>query len=313
MKPEILVLKPIYTPALTALDRDFTVHKLWDAPDAQTFMREVAPKVRALVITGIGGFTRAHLDALPALEIVACFGTPHGTVDMAAAAERRIAVTATPDVIAPAVADLALGLLLAVTRRIPEGDRFVRAGQWLSSAPPAGRSLGGKMCGIIGLGQIGLGIARRAEAFGMTPCYYGPRSKEVPYRYYADLEEMAQAADCLIVSCPETSQTRKLVDARILKALGPDGFLVNVARGAIVDEHALIAALAERGIAGAGLDVYWDEPQVPQALLDMDQVVLAPHIGSTTREIRDERSQKLIANLHAHFAGQPVPYPVTAN
>jgi lactate dehydrogenase-like 2-hydroxyacid dehydrogenase len=309
MKPEIVVLKPIYAPTMDALERDYTVHKLWTAPDGDAFIQAVGPNVRGLVTTGVLGYTRRQVDALPKLEIVACFGSPRGTFDMALAKERNLVVTTTPDVIAPSVADIAMGLMLAVMRRICEGDRFVRAGKWRSHAPPPGRDLASKTCGIVGLGQIGLAVARRAEAFGMSVCYHGPRAKGVPYRYYADLQEMARAADCLVVACPSTPQTRGLVDARMLDALGPGGFLINVARGEIVDEHALIAALQEKRIAGAGLDVYWREPDVPAALLDMEQVVLMPHVGSTTHEIREERSRKLLANLHAHFAGEPVPNP----
>ena len=311
VKPDILLMKPIYAQALAALDEEFVVHKLWAARDAEALMREIAPRVRALVTSGLGQVTRATMEALPALEIVACYGKPHGNIDMQAARNRGIIVAATPDTIAPEVADLAVALLISLMRRIPEGDRFVRAGQWATSAATPGRALAGKTCGIIGLGQIGLGIAKRIEAFGMTPCYHGPHAKEVSYRYYPDLNEMAQAVDCLIVSCTQTEATRNLIDARILESLGAEGFVVNVARGAIVNEHALIAALKNRTIAGAALDVYWDEPKVPQALIDMDHVVLAPHVGSNTREVRDERSNKLIANLRAHFSDKPVPYPVT--
>jgi hydroxypyruvate reductase len=308
LKPEILILEPIYAPTMAALERDYVVHKLWEAPDSQAFTREVGARVRGLVTTGIVGFTRAHLEALPQLEIVACFGSPRGTFDMEGAKQRHLVVTTTPDVTAPSVADLALGLMLSLMRRICESDRFVRAGKWRAHAPAVGRELGGKTCGIVGLGQIGAGVARRAVAFGMSVCYHGPRSKDVPYRYYADLHEMAKSSDCLVVACPSTRETRGLVDARILDALGPEGFLVNVARGEIVDERALIDALKQKRIAGAALDVYWREPEVPAALLDMDNVVLTPHTGSTTRELREERSRKLLANLSAHFAGEPVPY-----
>jgi hydroxypyruvate reductase len=310
VKPEILILKPIYAPTMAALARDYIVHKLWDAPDVQAFMREVGSNVRGLVTTGVIGFSREQVDALPALEIVACFGSPRGTFDMAVAQERKIVVTTTPDVTAPSVADLALGLMLSLMRGICEGDRFVRAGRWRTNAPPVGSEVGGKTCGIVGLGQIGAGIARRAEAFGMSVCYHGPRSKDVPYRYCADLHEMAQISDCLVVACPSTPETRGLVDARILDALGAGGFLVNVARGEIVDEKALIDALEQKRVAGAALDVYWREPEVPAALLEMENVVLTPHTGSTTRELRQERSRKLLANLAAHFAGKPVPNPV---
>lgn len=310
MKPEILVLTPIYAPTLETLEREYTVHKLWTAADRDGFMKEVSGNVRGVVTTGIVGFTRRHVEMLPKLEIVACFGTRHRTFDLAAAKERGVTVTVTPDSIAHSVAELAMGLMVALMRRICEADRYVRAGRWLEGPAPPGTGLTGKTCGIIGLGGIGSGVASRAQAFGMSVCYYGPRRKaNAPYAYYADLEEMARVADCLVVACPETRETRNLVDARILGALGAEGFLVNVARGAIVDERALIEALTAKRIAGAGLDVFWDEPRVPAALTAMHEVVLVPHMGSTTREIRDERGAKLLANLRAHFAGRAVPHP----
>jgi lactate dehydrogenase-like 2-hydroxyacid dehydrogenase len=233
-------------------------------------------------------------------------------VDIALATRRGVVVTNTPDSIVGDVADLAMGLILAVMRRIPEADRFVRAGKWEAGLLHPGAGLGGKTCGIIGLGAIGMRIARRAEAFDMSVRYHGPRAKPgVAWPYEADLESLARASDCLVVACPATPQTRHLVDARILDALGPEGYLVNIARGAIVDEEALVAALRERRIAGAGLDVFRDEPRVPAGLTGMDSVVMTPHIGSTTREVREERGRKLLANLRAHFAGQPVLHPLT--
>jgi len=302
---------PIYAPVLAALEGEFTVHKLWTARDPDAFMQEVSGRVRGAVTTGLLGFSRSRFDALPKLKIVACFGTPHGTVDLAVAKERGVVVTNTPDTINETVADLAMGLLVAVMRRICESDRFVRAGKWLKSAPLAGREVHGKICGIVGLGRIGRAIAKRAEAFGMAVCYHGPRQKpDAAWPYHSDLESMARAADCLVVCCPLTPASINLVDARILDALGPEGFLVNVARGPVVDEAALIAALGSRRIAGAGLDVFWDEPRVPAELLAMEHVVLVPHIGSSTQEIREERGRKLLANLRAHFAGKPVLNPL---
>ena len=300
MKPEILVLKPIYAPTLAALERDYVVHKAWEA-------RGDWGQVRAIVTTTATGFARDHADACPMLEIVACFGSPRGNFDMAFCAERGIVVTSTPDAIEGPVADLTFGLLLSVMRRIAQGDRFVREGKWPSAAAPPGRDIGGKTCGIVGLGQIGLGVAKRAEACGMRIAYHGPNRKAVEYRYCADVVELASVADCLVVTCPLTERTRGLIDERVLRALGAESFLVNVARGPVVEQAALLAALAGKRIAGAGLDVYWDEPEVPQALIDDENVVLTPHIGSNTREVRDERGAKLLANLRAHFAGEPVP------
>jgi hydroxypyruvate reductase len=314
MKPEILALVPIYAPTLAELEREYTVHKLWTAPDPHALMRQVAGNVTVAVTTGLAAYSRRHVEALPKLKLIACFGNPHGIAadDRAAASERGVIVTNTPDSITTVVADLAFGLLLAVMRRIAEGDRFVRAGKWPAGPLAPGRDLAGKTCGIVGLGRIGLEIARRAEAFGMAVRWHGPRAKpHVPYPWHADIEELARVSDCLVVICPLIPETHGLVNARVLEALGPDGHLVNVARGPVVDQAALVAALKEKRIAGAGLDVYWDEPRVPAELAAMDNVVLTPHIGSTTREIREERGRKLLANLRAHFAGKPVPTPVT--
>jgi len=311
-KPEILVMVPIYAPVLAQLEQEFSVHKLWQAPDSQQCMNDLAGSVRAVVTTGLLGLRRADIDLLPKLELIACFGTPHGTIDHAATSRRGIVVTNTPDRIAEAVAELAAGMTIALMRRICENDRFVRTGRWPHGAPSAGNTLVGKTCGIVGLGKIGRETATRLEAFGMSVSYQGPRRKpDVSYSYFADVAALAQHSDCLVVTCSATPETHRLIDARILDAIGPEGFLVNVARASIVDEAALLAALDAKRIAGAALDVFWSEPQVPERLMGMDNVVLLPHVGSTTREIREERGRKLMANLRAHFSGQPVPNPVT--
>lgn len=314
MKPEILVITPLYAPTLAALEREYTVHRLWEAPQPDAFVREIAPGVRAVVTTGFVGFTRADIAPLPHLEIVACFGNGHDTYDLVAAKERGIVVANTPDLTSETVAELAVALLLAVSRRVVESDRYVRAGRW-QGGPGSfglGHTLMGKTCGIVGLGNIGHGVARRAQALGMTIAYHGRREQPVSYRYCANLEQLAREADSLVVACPLSPQTRGAVNARVLAALGPQGFLVNVGRGPVVDEQALIDALRERRLAGAALDVFWNEPSVPSALTGMDNVVLVPHVGSSTVEIREERGAKLMANLRAHFAGERVPNPVTA-
>jgi lactate dehydrogenase-like 2-hydroxyacid dehydrogenase len=297
---------------LAQLEQEFTLHKLWSARDPEKFLTEFGGNVRAVVTTGLLGLCRGYIEQLPRLELIACFGTPHGTVDQEAASKRRIAVTNTPDRIAETVAELAAGMAVALMRRICENDRFVRSGRWEQGAPPAGNTLVGKTCGIVGLGRIGRETAKRMAAFGMSIRYHGPRRKpDVDYVYCADLAAMVRASQCLVITCAATPQTRNLIDARILEALGPAGFLVNVARAPIVDEAALIAALRAKAIAGAALDVFWEEPRVPAALMEMDNVVLLPHIGSTTHEIREERGRKLMANLNAHFSGNPVPNPVS--
>ena len=311
MKPELLLVRPIYEPAMAELERDFTMHKPWTAPEPDAYIRQACGNVRAAVTTTTAGFSRGEFEALPRLEILGCFGPYYELVDVAAAKERGVIVTHTPDSTAEPVADLAMGMIVAVMRRLCEADRFVRAGKWPAGMFGAGREVRGKTCGIVGLGRIGREIATRAAGFGMNICYHGPRLKDgVAYPYYADLESMARESDVLVVTCKLTPATRNLVDARVLGALGADGFLVNVARGAIVDEDALIAALAGGRLAGAALDVFRDEPRVPAALLEMDNVVLAPHMGTSTREIRDERSRKLLTDLRAFFAGKPLLHQV---
>ena len=310
MKPEMLVLLPIFAPTLAALEQQYVVHKLWAAPDKDAFLKKVAPRIRAVVTTGLVGCDVATMQALPKLEIIACFGSPRHTLDVAAARARGIVCTRTPDAITESVADLALGLMIDVMRRIAVSDGFIRAGRWEQELAQPGNEVHGKRCGIVGFGAIGQGVARRVSGFDMTICYHGPRRKESPYPYHSDLTAMAQAVDVLLVCCPLTPETRNLVDAKVLDALGPQGFLINVARGPVVNEQALIAALQEKRIAGAGLDVFWNEPRVPVALTAMENVVLAPHIGSSTQEVRVERGRKVLANLEAHFAGQAVPFPI---
>ena len=313
MKPEILLLRAIYEPTIAALERAFVVHKLWRAADAKAFIAQVAPDVRVVVTNTTRGFARDEFAQFPKLELLACFGPYVELIDLSAASARNIVVTCTPDSTAEPVADLAMGLIVAVMRRISEADRFIRAGKWVDGVFPSGREVHGKSLGIVGFGRIGRELAKRAAGFDMTIGYHGPRRKsDVAYRYYDDLHAMAQEVDCLAVTCPLTDATRNLIDARILQALGPEGYLVNVARGPVVDESALVQALSNGTIAGAGLDVFRDEPRVPPELMRMDHVVLAPHMGTSTREIREERSRKLLADLDAFFAGRPPTHAVRA-
>ena len=312
VKPEILLLRAIYEPTIDALEREFVVHKLWRASDPETFIAQVAANVRVVVTNTTRGFSAAEFGRFPKLELVACFGPYVELIDLNAARARNIVVTCTPDSTAEPVADLAMGLIVAVMRRISEADRFIRAGKWMDGVFPSGREVHGKSLGIVGFGRIGGELAKRAAGFDMTISYHGPRRKDVAYRYYDDLCAMAQDVDCLAVTCPLTDATRNLIDVRILQALGPESYLVNVARGPVVDEPALIAALSNGTIAGAGLDVFRDEPRVPPELMNMDHVVLAPHMGTSTREIREGRSRKLLTDLQAFFAGRPLTYAVEA-
>lgn len=307
MKPELLILKPIYQPVLDVLEREFVVHELWKEPDAAAYVKRACGNVRAAITRTPLGFSRADFEALPTLELVACFGPTIELIDKAAAKERNVAITYTPDSTAEPVADLAMGLVVALMRGICTADRFVRAGAWRQKLFDPARNVHGKTLGIVGFGKIGRQIAQRAAGFDLTVCYHGPHRKhDVAHRYYEDLEAMARDVGCLVIACPLTRETRNLVNANVLRALGPEGFLVNVGRGPVIDEDALVAALTNKEIAGAALDVFRDEPNVPEALLELDNVVLTPHIGTGVVEVREARAEKLLANLRAFFAGKPL-------
>jgi lactate dehydrogenase-like 2-hydroxyacid dehydrogenase len=305
-KPTVLIVASMFPAAIEAIEREFNAHKLYQAQDREALISSVADRVRGIATTGTVGAKAELIDALPKLEIIACFGVGYDGVDVDAARRHGVIVTNTPDVLTDCVADLTMSLLLAVARRICVADRYVRSGRWLQGAMPLSSKIGGKLCGIVGVGRIGVAVAERAQAFGMNIAYHGPRPKDVPYRYYPSLIDMARDADYLVLTVPGGPETRHLVNAAVIDALGPEGTLINVARGSVVDETALVDALCSGRLGAAGLDVYENEPQVPEALLTMDNVVLLPHIGSATRETRAAMGELTVANLRAHFAGQPV-------
>jgi lactate dehydrogenase-like 2-hydroxyacid dehydrogenase len=310
-KPDVLQMMPI-TPAIQAQAEDaFALRKLWQAADAQAFLEEVAPGVRGVLTNGIIGAGRALIEALPGLEIIGVYGVGVDAVDLATAKARGLRVTNTPDVLTVGVAELGMALLLDLARRVAYNDRYLRAGRWPTEGDPElSNSVAGKRMGILGLGRIGRAVARRAEAFDMTVCYHGPRRKDVAYEYVSDLVAMARAVDCLMVTCLGGPSTAGLVGREVIDALGPKGWLINVARGSVIDQQALVEALVEGRLGGAGLDVFAGEPEVPKALLGLDNVVLQPHQASATWETRDAMGQLVVDNLKAHFAGRPLPTPV---
>jgi len=310
-KPEIVIVGPIYPPTQQRLEDLFVAHRLWEAPDRDAFLRDRRDRVRGIAVYALHGCPAPLIEALPRLEIIACMGVGVDAIDVACARSRGIAVTNTPDVVTEDTADLALALLLAVERRLAEGDRFVRRGDWPKGDLRLGRKATGRKLGILGLGRIGRAVARRAEGFAMEIAYSGPRPKpDAPYRYLADPVELASWCDILIVACPGGAATRHLVNRAVLEALGERGTIVNIARGSVVDEAALVAALQSGTIGAAGLDVFAHEPRVPPELMEMDNVVLTPHIGSATRETRQAMGDLMVENLLAHFAGRPLPTPV---
>lgn len=311
MAQEVLVMGPIPAAQLEQLEKNYRIHKLWQAENPEAKLNEVRNNITGMVSTAFFGVTAKIIRALPNLEIISHFGVGYDSVDVKVAKEQGVIVTNTPDVLTDDTADIGIALTLAVFRRTVEGDIYVRSGQWIKKGPmPLGRSLRGKTMGIVGLGRIGQAIAKRAEAFGLNIIYHGPRDKKVSYPFVANLEEMAAKSDILMVACPYTADTHHLVDARVLKALGRDGVLVNIARGKIVDEKALIDALESGGIAGAGLDVFEKEPDVPSALCRLDNVVLQPHVGSATHETRGAMAQLVVDNLLLYFEKAEVLTPV---
>jgi hydroxypyruvate reductase len=311
MKPDILVAGPFYQAQLERLDSEFTTHKLWQAADRTALLKACADKVRGIATTGFHGATAELMDALPKVEIISCFGVGVDAVDLKAAAERKIIVTNTPEVLNDDVADLALALMLMTSRRLAFGDRYTREAKWLKGAQPLARKMSGKRLGILGLGRIGQAIAKRAEAFDMPIAYHNRKRVDgVAYRYCEELAELAKESDFLVVICPGGAATKHIVNEKVMKALGPQGVLVNVARGSVVDEAALVKCLQDGSLGGAGLDVFEDEPRVPEALFAMEQVVLAPHVGSATHETRNAMGRLTVDNLLAHFSGKPVLTPV---
>jgi hydroxypyruvate reductase len=309
-KPDIVLLSPWYPRALEELDEHFTVHKLWEAGDKEALLESL--RDRCLGIAGSQVCDAATMDALPKTRVIAHCGVGYDGVDVAAATARGIKVSNTPDVLSDEVADFAVGLTLATLRRIPQADRYVREGRWEREGSMAfTERMWGRKLGILGLGRIGIEIAKRCEPFKMDIAYHSRSAKDVPYRYYASLQEMARDVDILIAIVPGGAETKHLVDREILDALGPDGTLINVARGSVVDEKALIAALAEGRLGAAGLDVFADEPHVPQALKDMkENVVLQPHQASATHETRLAMGRLVLQNLLAGVAGKPLVTPV---
>jgi lactate dehydrogenase-like 2-hydroxyacid dehydrogenase len=308
MAVEILQTHKLLKSCEDALAKRYRVHKLHEAADHDALVSEVAPRIRGIA----GGSVDASLmDKLPKLEIIANFGVGYDTIDTAAAKARNIRVTNTPNVLNDAMAELAVGLMVALARRIPQADQHVRQGRWPGGTFPLQAELTGKTVGILGLGRIGKEIAVRCQAMKMRVVYHGRhRQPYEPYVYYGDLVAMARDADWLVVIAPGGKATEGIVSRAVLEALGPQGRLLNMARGSLVDEPALVELLQNGGLAGAALDVFANEPNVPEALLGRDNVVLSPHQGSATHQTRRQMGDLVIKNLEAHFAGDPLPSAV---
>src|SRR5215831_7001047 len=300
-KPDILVTAPLPPFLYDPLKADFHCHDYHLAPDKPGLLAAQGGRIRGLVQGG-GTMTPASLlDALPKLEIISVFGVGYDGVPVAYCKKRGIKVSNTPDVLTDDVADVALGLILMTGRGFVRANRFVHAGEWEKRGSELTTKLSGRKIGVLGLGRIGKAIAHRVSAMGMKVAYTGRKPQEVPYEYMRDLKTLAGAVDFLVVACPGGEATRNIVNSEVLAALGKKGTLINIARGSIVDEPALVAALQAGTIKGAGLDVFADEPHIPAPLLKMDNVVLLPHVGSATSETRKAMGDLCKANLDAWF------------
>ena len=310
MKPDIIIVAKLHQPTQEILEKEFTAHRLYEAPDRDAFLKALAPKLRGIA-SGGPGVNAAMMDALPKLELISHFGVGYDSVDVDAAKARGIRVTNTPDVLNDCVADTAIALTLNTLRKFPQSESYLRSGLWATRGGyPLTTSLGGKTMGIVGLGRIGEAIAKRAQACGMKIAYHNRNRKDVPYLYYADPASLAKACDVLMIVTPGGAETKNLVNAKVLDALGPKGYLVNIARGSVVDQPVLLKYLQEGKIAGAGLDVFAEEPQVPAGFYAIDNAVLFPHVGSATLETRFAMGMVQVENLRALYAGKPLLTPV---
>lgn len=311
-RPIELLQLPILPPfLLDRLRRNYVVHDFSAITDPAAEVAGIAPRIRGIVAGGMKGPDAALIEKLPNLEIVASFSVGFDATDVVAAQAKGIVVTHTPEVLTGDVADLAMTFILMAPRRIGESERYLRAGKWLQARMDLGTTVKGKRLGILGLGRIGKAVARRAEPFGLDICYHDIEPMgDLRYRSYPTLLELAAVSDILLVACEGGAATRGLVDAAVLKALGPKGYLINTARGTIVDQPALLTALRDGAIAGAALDVFDGEPRVPDELMAMENVVLTPHIASSTHETRRAMADLVHDNLRAHFAGKPTLTPV---
>ena len=307
MKNEIIITAQGHKGTLERLQNEFSAVKLWEAPDRAAFLKQHSPAVRGLATFGPMPVDGKLMDALPKLEIISNFGVGVDAINLDDAKKRKIIVTNTPDVLNECVADTALALVMNTVRKFPQSERYLRAGNWASRGPyPLTTSLGGKTLGILGLGRIGEAIAKRAAACGMKIRYHNRNRKDVPYPYDPDPATLAKNADVLIVVTPASAETNRIINEKVLQALGPEGYVVNIARGSVVDEPVLLRYLQEKKIAGAGLDVYADEPRVPPEFFTLENAVLFPHVGSATVETRKAMGDLQIENLRRHFAGKPV-------
>ncbi|WP_413722205.1 2-hydroxyacid dehydrogenase [Sodalis sp. RH24] len=300
-KIEVMVISPLPPVMLDELAETFTIHNYWLTEDKEELLSQTATRIRGVVTRSHLGINRRIINALPQLEMVSIFGVGLDAVDLDAARARNLVVTNTPKVLSECVADTGLALMLSVSRRICEADRFSRSKSWLNGQFPSASRMHGKICGIAGLGNVGQAVATRAQGFGMPIHFYDPYSKEQNFKRFDTLVALAESCDFLVLTLPGGAETFHAINKEVLQALGKSGILVNIARGTVVDTAALIEALNNKDILGAGLDVFEDEPVIPRELFQFDNVVLTPHLASNTVETRTDMANLAVRNIRSYF------------
>ena len=307
-QPVVLLIAPVMDVLQASLDASYRVYRLYEQKESAEFLRRHGEEVRAVVTRGDVGVSREILEQLPQVGMIAVFGVGTDAIDLNYTRERGIRVGITAGVLTDDVADLAMGLLLAASRRLCQGDQFVRTGQWETSAPPLATKVSSKRLGILGMGNIGQAIARRAKGFDMTILYHSrQRNDSLDYQWCEDLHSLASQSDFLVIAASGSAENTGIINTAVFEAMPQHAWLINVARGSLTDEPALIRALQEKVIAGAALDVFEHEPHVPEAFFSLDNVLLQPHVASATVETRQAMSQSVSDNLSAYFADREIP------
>jgi len=310
-RPDVLMIGPYPAWDLEPMTQSYALHRLWEAPDRAALLAEHGESIRAIATRGELGANAELIAACPKLELIACYGVGTDAINLGAARERGIRVTNTPDVLTGDVADIAVGLTLALLRRIAAADAYVRSGAWAERNMELVTRLYGKRVGVVGFGRIGMTVAKRLSGFDVELGYFDiGRRDDSPHTWFSDLRALADWSEVLIVTLAGGAATHGMVNAGVLQALGPKGFLVNVSRGSTVNEPDLLDALEQRSIAGAALDVFWNEPRIDPRFMSLPNVLLQPHHASGTVETRQAMGQLVRDNLAAHFAGRPLLTPV---
>ena len=310
MKKNLLIMSQMPEFLISLFDETYNTHKFWLSDDKKEFLSKIKNEVDAIAVMGGTIISPELMKSMPKLKIIGCYGVGYDAIDVDFAQANGIKVTNTPEVLNDEVADTAISLMLAVYKKIIDAEKFARNNLWINGEFPLSRKFSGTKLGIVGMGRIGKSIAKRAEGFDCKISYHSRNKKDVAYKYFDNIAKLAEEVDTLCVITPGGKETEKLVSLEVLKSLGKKGVIINVARGSVIDQDAMIHCLKENLIAGAGLDVYNNEPNIPKELIELNNTVLLPHIGSATIETRRAMGQLVFDNVAAYFAGKELITPV---